>query len=123
MHEYSLAFAIVEQVKEIIEEHKAIRVKKIIISAGPYELIIPDLLQDSFKIITDELEKFKESVLELIRKPARITCLECDYNGEPDSEGDEEFAYNFKCAKCGSRDTHLNIRHLTIETVDLEIPE
>lgn len=122
MHEYSLAFAIVEQVKEIIEEHKAIRVKKVIISAGPYELIIPDLLQDSFKIITDELEKFKESVLELIRKPARITCLECDYNGEPDSEGDEEFAYNFKCPECESRDTHINRSYLTIETVDLELP-
>ena len=122
MHEYSLAFAIVEQVKEIIEEHKAIRVKKIIISAGPYELIIPDLLQDSFKIITDELEKFKESILELIRKPARITCLECDYNGEPDSEGDDEFAYNFKCSECGSRDTHIDRSYLTIETVDLELP-
>lgn len=123
MHEYSLASAIVNQVKEIIEEHNAIRVKKIIISAGPYEMIIPDLLQDSYKIITDELKKFKESILELIRKPAKISCLECDYNGEPDSEGDDEFAFNFKCPNCGSRDTHIIRSYLTIESVDLELPE
>jgi Zn finger protein HypA/HybF involved in hydrogenase expression len=123
MHEYSLASAIVVQVKEIVVENKAIRVKKIIISAGPYELIIPELLQDSYKIITDELEKFKGSVLELLRKPARITCLECDYNGEPASEGDDEFAFNFKCPKCRSRDTHIDRSYLTIESVELELPE
>lgn len=122
MHEYSLASAIVNQVKDIVKEHKAIRVKKIIVSAGPYEMIIPDLLQDSFKIIIDELEKFKGSILDLVRKPAKISCLECDYTGEPDEEGDDEFAFNFKCPKCQSRDTHIIRSYMTIESVDLELP-
>jgi hydrogenase nickel insertion protein HypA len=122
MHEYSLASAIVNQVKEIVEEHKAIRVKKVTISAGPYEMIIPELLQDSYKIITDEISKLRESILVLIRKSANISCLECDYKGEPDTEGDEEFAYNFKCPKCESRDTHIIRSYLTIESVDLELP-
>ncbi|MHA1225004.1 MAG: hydrogenase maturation nickel metallochaperone HypA/HybF [Candidatus Heimdallarchaeaceae archaeon] len=119
MHEYSLASAIVEQVKKIREEHHAQAVKKIIVSAGPYELIIPDLLQDAYEIITNELEEFKDSTLELVTKPASITCLECEYQGEPDQMGDDEFAFNFKCPKCGSRDTHLNMQYLTIESVDL----
>jgi hydrogenase nickel incorporation protein HypA/HybF len=123
MHEYSLASAIVDQVKEIAREHKASKVKTITVSADPYEMVIPDLLQEAYKIITDELELFKGSKLDLTTLPAEIICIDCDYKGEPSVEGDEEFAYNFKCAKCGSRDTHLNIRHLTIETVDLEIPE
>ena len=123
MHEYSLASAIVDQIKNIALEHNASKVKTITVSADPYEMVIPDLLQDAYKIITNELELFKDSVLNMIILPAEVICIECDHKGEPTVDGDEEFAYNFKCAKCGSRDTHLNIRHLTIETVDLEIPE
>ena len=123
MHEYSLASAIIDQVREIAIEHKAIRVKTITVSADPYEMVIPDLLQDAYNMITEEIDIFKGSKLDLIILPAEIICFECNYKGEPSKEGDNEFAYNFKCAKCGSRDTHLNIRHLTIETVDLEIPE
>jgi Zn finger protein HypA/HybF involved in hydrogenase expression len=123
MHEYSLASAIVEQVKDIVKEYKATKVRKILISAGPYELIVPDLLQDSYRIITNEIEEFKNSELILARKPAEISCLECEFQGEPDQEGDEEFAYNFKCSKCGSRDTHIIRKYLTIDSVDLEIPE
>lgn len=123
MHEYSLASAIVEQVKKIALEHNASKVKTITVSADPYEMVIPDLLKEAYGIITDELELFKDSKLKLLILPAEIICIDCDHKGEPSIEGDDEFAYNFKCAKCGSRDTHLNIRHLTIETVDLEIPE
>ncbi len=123
MHEYSLASAIVDQIKNIALEHNASKVKTITVSADPYEMVIPDLLQDAFKIITNELELFKDSILNMMILPAEVICIDCDYKGEPAVDGDEEFAYNFKCAKCGSRDTHLNIRHLTIETVDLEIPE
>ena len=123
MHEYSLASAIVNQVKQLAAEHNASKVNKVTISADPYEMVIPELLQDAFKIIISELEIFKEAVLDLIILPAEIICIDCDYKGQPTSEGDKEFAYNFKCPKCDSRDTHLNIRHLTIESVDLEIPE
>lgn len=123
MHEYSLASAIIKQVEQIALENKAIKVKKIIVSSDPYEMIISDLLQDAFKIIISEIELFQNAQLELLMLPAEIICLNCDYKGEPSKEGDDEFAYNFKCPKCDSRDTHLNIRHLTIETVELEIPE
>ncbi|MCK4895856.1 MAG: hydrogenase maturation nickel metallochaperone HypA, partial [Candidatus Heimdallarchaeota archaeon] len=44
MHEYSVASAIVDQVKSIVEEHKATQVKKIIVTASPYDVIIPELL-------------------------------------------------------------------------------
>ncbi|MCE7743328.1 MAG: hydrogenase maturation nickel metallochaperone HypA [Candidatus Heimdallarchaeota archaeon] len=123
MHEYSLASAIINQVKQVAREHNATKVNKITVSADPYEMVIPELLQDAFNIITSELELFEGTQLELLRLPAEIICLDCDYKGKPSEEGDKEFAYNFKCPKCDSRDTHLNIRHLTIETVDLEIPE
>ena len=123
MHEYSLASAIVDQVKEIAQQNNAKKVKKITVTAGPYEMVIPELLQDAYKIITDEIETFKESVLELKILPAKINCLECEYNGEPDQDGDQEFAFNFKCPKCGSRDTHLDMQYLTIQSVDLEILE
>lgn len=123
MHEYSLASAIINQVKMIAREHNAIKVNKITVTADPYEMVIPDLLQDAFGIITSELSIFQDAKLELIILPAEINCIDCDYTGEPAKEGDKEFAYNFKCPKCGSRDTHLNIRHMTIESVDLEVPE
>jgi hydrogenase nickel insertion protein HypA len=123
MHEYSLAVAIIDQVKDIVKQHKANRVNKITLSAGPYEMVIPELLYEAYDIIIDELDKFRDSKLELIMKPAEITCLNCDYKGEPSKEKDEEFAFNFKCPKCDSRDTHLNMQYLTIETVDLELPE
>ena len=123
MHEYSLASAIVTQIEEIIEKYNVIRVKKIIVSASPYEMVIPDLLQEAYKIITHEMEKFKDSELLMEIKAAEITCIECDYTGEPTEEGDPEFAYNFLCPKCGSRDTHINMKQMTIETVDLELSE
>ncbi len=123
MHEYSLASAIINQVEQLAREHNATKVKKITVSADPYEMVIPDLLKDAYKIITTEKKLFQDSELELLILPAEVTCLECDHKGEPESQGDEEFAYNFKCSKCGSRDTHLNIRHLTIETVDLDVPD
>ncbi|MHA1400905.1 MAG: hydrogenase maturation nickel metallochaperone HypA/HybF [Candidatus Heimdallarchaeaceae archaeon] len=122
MHEYSLASAIVDQVEELAKEHHAICVKKITVSASPYELIIPDLLYDAFKIITSENELLKGSILEYKTQEAEITCLACEYIGTPDEEGDPEFAYNFKCPKCGSRDTHVNMKSMMIESVDLEIP-
>ena len=62
MHEYSLAVAIVDQVKEIVKEHKARSVKKITVSAGPYEMVIPELLYDAYDIIIDDLDKFKEYI-------------------------------------------------------------
>ena len=123
MHEYSVASAIVDQVKEIVNHHKATQVKTIIVSASPYDVIIPELLIEAYGIITSELDKFIGSKLEMKISKAEINCLECDYEGEPDEEGDPEFAYNFKCPKCGSRDTHINMKNLTIETVDLVIPD
>ena len=123
MHEYSLASAIINQVKGIAAENKAVKVNRITVSADPYEMIIPDLLQDAFQMIISELEIFKEAKLEFNILPAAIVCIDCDYKGAPAEEGDKDFAYNFKCPKCDSRDTHLNIRHLTIESVDLEVPE
>ncbi len=123
MHEYSLASAIVKQVQQIAKEHRATKVNKITVSADPYEMVIPEMMQDAFNIIITELEIFQGAQLELIRLPAEIVCIDCDYKGEPSKEGDVEFAFNFKCPKCDSRDTHLNIRHLTIESVDLEVPE
>jgi len=123
MHEYSLANAIINQVKQVVSEHKATKVNKITVSADPYEMIIPELLQEAFKIIISELRIFEKAELELIILPAEIICIDCDYKGKPSEEGDEEFAYNFKCPKCNSRDTHLNIRHMTIESVDLEVSE
>ena len=123
MHEYSVASAIVDQVKEIVEEHNATKVKKIIVSASPYDVIIPELLIDAYGIITSELDKFQGSILEMQTTKAEISCLKCDYSGEPAEEGDPEFAYNSKCPKCGSRDTHINMKNLTIETVDLVLPD
>ena len=70
MHEYSLASAIINQVKQIVKEYNAVKVNKIIVSADPYEMIIPDLLQDAYKIITDELEIFRDFQLELLKLPA-----------------------------------------------------
>ena len=123
MHEYSLASAIINQVEQLASEHSATMVRKVTVSADPYEMVIPELLQDSYKIITSEKPLFQDSELELLILPAEVICLECNHKGEPESKGDDEFAYNFKCSKCGSRDTHLNIRHLTIETVDLDVPD
>jgi len=65
---------------------------------------------------------FKGSTLEYKVQKAEITCLDCGYQGEPDEEGDPEFAYNFKCPKCGGRDTHINMKSMVIESIDLEIP-
>jgi len=123
MHEYSVASAIVNQVKAIVKKHKATQVKKIIVTASPYDVIIPELLIEAYGIITDELDKFKDSTLEMQISKAEISCLECDYKGEPDEKGDPEFAYNFICPKCCSRDTHVSMKNLTIETVDLVIPD
>ena len=123
MHEYSVASAIVDQVKRIVEEHNASKVKKIIVSASPYDVIIPELLVEAYGIIISDLDKFEDSTLEIQIDKAEIKCLDCDYSGLPDEKGDPEFAYNFLCPKCGSRDTHINMKNLTIETVDLEIKE
>jgi len=123
MHEYSIASAIVDQVQRIAEEYNATKVKKVIVRASPYEMIIPELLYDAYEIITSEIPLMKDSKLELIIDKPAIICLDCGYEGPPTEEGDPEFAYNFKCPKCGSRDTHINIKQMIIETVDLEIPD
>ncbi len=121
MHEFSLATAIVNQVEEIAEKNNAIAVKRIIVSASPYELIIPELLYDAYEIVISEKKLFKGSKLEYKVLPAEIYCIDCGYEGPPSEEGDPEFAFNFKCPKCGSRDTHINMKSLTIDSVDLEI--
>jgi len=122
MHEYSVAAAIVDEIQRIAAKYNATKVKKVTVRASPYEMIIPELLYDAYEIIVSEIELMKGSKLELIVDEPSIICLECGYEGPPTEEGDPEFAYNFKCPKCGSRDTHINIKQMLIESVDLEIP-
>lgn len=124
MHEYSVAYAIVEQVKKIALEHGAIKVKNVTVSTSPYEMIVPDLLHDAYEIIIQEpeFELLKDSTLELLEQEKEIVCLKCKYQGPPDPAGDPEFTYNFKCPECNSRDTQINFKSMIIESINLEIP-
>ncbi len=124
MHEYSVAFAIVEQVKKIALEHNALKVKKVTVSTSPYEMIVPDLLCDAYEIIIQEpeFELLEGSILQLLEQEKEIVCLKCNYKGAPASEGDPEFTYNFKCPECSSRDTQINFKSMIIESIDLELP-
>lgn len=123
MHEYSLASAIVDQCAKIAEQNGAIKVKKVTVRASPYEMIIPSLLKDAYEIIIHDKPLFQGSTLELIIDDPEIICLNCEYQGPPDEKGDPEYAYNFKCPKCGSRDTHVNMKQLIIESIDVELPK
>ena len=99
MHEYSLAKALAEQVREIARLHFATAVTEIVVAAGPLAGVEPLLLAGAFEqIALDELLCQSRLIIEEV--PLEIHCDAC----ESDSEL-KEFA--FRCPNCGADATRV----------------
>lgn len=99
MHEYSLANAIAEQVRDITRQHSAIVVTEVVVAVGLLAGVEPLLLASAFEqIATDEL--LCKARLTIEQVPLTIHCDTC----ESDSEL-HEFAFN--CPQCGADNTRV----------------
>jgi hydrogenase nickel incorporation protein HypA/HybF len=99
MHEYSLANALAEQVRDIARQNSATAVTEIVVASGPLAGVEPLLLASAFKqVATDELLCQSRLIIEEV--PLRIHCDAC----ESDSELKD---FVFRCPHCGADATRV----------------
>ena len=124
MHEFGFAHSIYETSLNTAEKYNAKRIKQINLQIGDFTLINPDILKQSFEIVSKD-SIAENAKLEIDIRPGTLLCNECNHKQEiwvndPDSkesfEDDEGQAYHslaevgivlFKCKACGSSKTNL----------------
>jgi hydrogenase nickel incorporation protein HypA/HybF len=118
MHEYSLANALAEQVRDIARQHSATAVTEIVVAAGPLAGVEPLLLASAFEqMATDELLCKARLIIEEV--PLTIHCDMC----ESDSELND---FAFICPHCGADATRVvggdavMLRHLVLSQPETE---
>jgi hydrogenase nickel incorporation protein HypA/HybF len=99
MHEYSLARALAEQVRDIARQHCATSVTEVVVAAGPLAGVEPLLLASAFEqVATDELLCKVRLIIE--EAPLTVHCDTCERESEI-----KDFA--FVCPHCGAGTTRM----------------
>jgi hydrogenase nickel incorporation protein HypA/HybF len=114
MHELSVCQALLAQVADIAQAHRAEGVKRIVVEIGPLSGVEPALLASVFELArTGSCSERAELRFEMA--PVRIRCMEC--------AAESECASNcLLCSQCGAYRTTLisgdGLRLLRVELFD-----
>ena len=139
MHEFNFAYNIFNIAIQTAEKYHAKRIKSAKLEIGDFTLIVPEILQYSFEIVSKGTIA-ENAKLEIIKMPGILECNNCKNKSELwlyDSDGKGEFTDDqgnkftnlaelgitlFKCKKCGSTKTTL-IGGKDTKIVNIEIEE
>ena len=100
MHEGAVAAAIIQGVIEVLEREKVAAAKTVTVLIGRLHHVVPDVLQNHYKILKKECPALVRSRLVIEIAPIRVTCRAC---GRETGIERPEFA----CALCGSTDIEI----------------
>jgi hydrogenase nickel incorporation protein HypA/HybF len=111
MHELSLAVSIIETAIKAAKEHDATKILEINVEIGDLTVVSEDRLRFTLDITSKDTIA-EGAKINIERKPGRIRCMKCGYEGEsnPPTEDDpiqHLLMSSLKCPKCG--DTHTEI--------------
>lgn len=94
MHELSVCRALLQQVMEIAEEHRAEEISVIKLRIGPLSGIETELLRRSFPLVCHGTIA-QNSALEIVSAPINLYCDRCDRQSEARNN-------QLQCRHCGS---------------------
>lgn len=105
MHEMSVISSIVELIKSEMDKlDNVILVKEVHLEVGDLTFLGHDQLRFGFSILVKSEPRIHPDGLNIIPIPAKIKCLECDYQGAMEVVGSEEYHIKlprFSCPSCG----------------------
>lgn len=136
MHEWALAEAVIESVKENIGERKIEEVRKVIVLFGELQNVDPEIFKSGIEMLLENSPLKKEVFVMEIEK-AEFFCNVCSdlwtLDAFPNLSEDELEAIHFMpesshvyicCPKCGSPDFRISKgRGVSIKSILLEIEE
>ncbi|MCK5178474.1 MAG: hydrogenase maturation nickel metallochaperone HypA [Candidatus Omnitrophica bacterium] len=113
MHELSIAMQLVEQIVEIAEVNKLLRVDEVELETGILRQVIPEMMQTAFAEATDQTVA-QGALLKIRDIPAKARCNQCALGFEPEAD-------NFLCPKCQVADVEvLQGNEIILKTVSCE---
>jgi len=115
VHELSIMEGVLDIIRASARERNIGKVNKIKLVIGKFTMIMPDSLQFSFDVLSQE-ELFLNANLEIEERDTVISCEECGQESVlPDS-------YSFLCPACGTtRVTMISGREMFIEFFEGDI--
>lgn len=113
MHELAVAQALVEQVDNVIRQHKAASASLIRVRIGPLAGVVPELLASAFPLAAAG-SRMEHAELDLVAAPITVRCQTCG--------AETEAAMNrLICGTCGDWHTQvISGDELLLESVELE---
>ncbi|MHA1238343.1 MAG: hydrogenase maturation nickel metallochaperone HypA [Candidatus Odinarchaeia archaeon] len=124
MHEFSTAQAILGTVIEVATRYNASEILEVDLEIGEFTLLNPEQLNFAFKVLSEGTIA-KNAKLKIFKKPGKIKCNTCGYEGNVEDLSDAShyniFSMSFRCPKCGSTDTDIlggretNIKNIKIK--------
>ena len=100
MHEGAVAAAIIQGALEVLEKETIAAARTVTVLIGRLHHVVPDVLQNHYKILKKECPALARSKLVIEIAPIRITCRAC---GRETVIERPEFA----CSSCASTDIEI----------------
>ena len=131
MHEVSVMTDIVESILGEIKKHQFTKIQKVNLEVGDLMFLGEDQLRFAYKILTQDLEVFNDSELEIKYIKPKVECGSCGYTGalayenlgSPDDQSLHFSFPKFTCPKCGSPIKILEGRECIIKNITGEIED
>lgn len=110
MHELSLAVSVIETVLKAAKEHNAMKILEINLEIGDFTVVSEDPLRFALEITSKDTIA-EDAKINIKRKPGRIRCKKCGYEGESPPIEEDPLQHllmsSLKCPKCGNTHTEI----------------
>jgi len=116
MHELAVCQALMQQVEQVANEHKASSVKRIQLRIGPLSGVEPNLLRQAFSFVQASTVA-EGATLEITHSAVKLICQDCDKESEVSPN-------HLLCEFCGSYRTRIvSGDEMLLESVELDFSE
>ena len=112
MHEYGIAYDIVETARRAALEHRARSISKVCVDIGDLSMINPEQVEFLFKTMIEDDPLFSHSELVCTRKEPVTSCT-CGYTGKE----------IYVCPGCGALPTIETGKEIVVTNIEIEADE
>lgn len=119
LHEFSVMERTVRRILERLNGENYERVLKVRMVVGELTHLSEEQMKFSFQVLTKGTP-LEGSVLEIVKKRAKVKCEECSYHGEIPRVDESYLLPLFKCPSCGGKLIILEGRECYVDSVEVE---
>ena len=112
MHEYGIAYDIVETARRAALDHRARSVSKVCVDIGDLSMINPEQVEFLFKTMIEDDPLFSNSELVCTRR-APVTSCTCGYTGQE----------IYVCPDCGALPSIETGKEIVVTNIEIEADE